>query len=159
MARAGGPVTLVRNGTIQTRWVYHAYIPRLIAILAFAVMLTACKKKPPVTLDLRSRIAAANPSQYCHKPDACFNPGILAIETGYVVTIFVGNKPQSTTLRAEALRDHLLSLPMSAWPEGPKAVISPSDDVYDSQAVYRNLKEAEQVCRSLGLDVETSPGG
>ena len=75
-----------------------------------------------------------------------------------MVTVFIGSKRQGTTLRTEALHDHLLSLPMSAWPEGSKVVISPSDDVYDPQAVYKNLKEAEQVCRSLGLDVETRPG-
>jgi hypothetical protein len=42
---------------------------------------------------------------------------------------------------------------------GPVILISPSDDVFDSNSVYKSLKEAERVCRSLGLDVQTRPGG
>jgi len=73
--------------------------------------------------------------------------------------VFTGNQPQSAAVSAEALGEYLTALPMSAWPLGPIVGISPSDDVFDSQAIQKNLERAQQICRSLGLDVQFHPGG
>jgi len=135
---------------------YHARVQRFIAILFFLVVLTACKSK---NTDLRARIAAANTSQFCHPPDACINPSILAFEKGYTVTAFVGGRPQYEVLHLTELREHLLNLPMSAWPQGPIIGISTSDDVTDWQLIQKNVKEAEKTCRSLGLEAQFRPGG
>jgi len=62
-------------------------------------------------------------------------------------------------MHPEELRERLLSLPLSAWPQGTKILISPSDDVMDWQSIQRNLRNAERTCRSLGLDVQLRPGG
>ena len=48
---------------------------------------------------------------------------------------------------------------MSAWPLGPIVGITPSDDVVDSQAIKKNLDQAERTCRSLNLDIQLRPGG
>ena len=132
---------------------------RIVFALLTALMLTACRTKREEAVDLRGRITAARTGQYCHVPDACFNPHILVLEGGYDVTTFEGNRPQHAMVRPEGLRDHLQSLPMSAWPQGPMILISPSDDVIDGSAIKKNLDEAERVCHSLGIDVEFRPGG
>jgi len=130
-----------------------------VAALVLVLGLTACRTKSHDTPDLRARITTANTSQYSHSPDACFNPHILAVDDGYVVTIFAGNRPSHAVLHAEALRKYLMALPMSAWPRGPIIEISPSDVVMDSHSVQKNLEQAQQICRSLGLDVQLRLGG
>jgi hypothetical protein len=127
--------------------------------LALLFTVTGCTKKPQQKMDLRARITAASTSQYCHSSNACFSPHILVIEKGYFVTVFTGDQPQSAAVSAEALGEYLTALPMSAWPLGPIVGISPSDDVFDSQAIQKNLERAQQTCRSLGLDVQFHPGG
>jgi len=127
--------------------------------LALVFAVTGCTKKPQQNVDLRARITAARTSQYCHSPNVCFNPHILVIEKGYFVTVFTGDPPQSAAVSAEALREYLTALPMSAWPLGPIVGISPSDDVFDSHAIQKNLERAQQTCRSLGLNVQFRPGG
>jgi hypothetical protein len=84
---------------------------------------------------------------------------MLVIEKGYFVTVFTGDRPQGAAVSAEALGEYLTALPMSAWPLGTIVGISPSDDVFDSQAIQKNLERAQQTCRSLGLDVQFHPGG
>ncbi len=127
--------------------------------LALLFTVTGCTKKPQQKVDLRARITAARTSQYCHSPNACFSPHILVIEKGYFVTVFTHDQPRSAAVSAEALGEYLTALPMSAWPLGPIVGISPSDDVFDSQAIQKNLERAQQTCRSLGLDVQFHPGG
>jgi hypothetical protein len=127
--------------------------------LALILLLTACKSGPSLASDLRARIGSVSASQKCLSPDPCINPHILSIESGYFITTFAGTKPRYAQVRAEALRDYLVGLPMSAWPRGPSVLISPTDDVTDWHAVQRNLEEAQRVCRSLGLDVKILPGG
>jgi hypothetical protein len=122
-------------------------------------IVAGCTKKPQERVDLRTRIIAARTSQYCHSPKACFNPHILVIEKGYFVTVFTGGRAQSTAVPTEALGEYLIALPMSAWPLGPFVGISPSDDVFDSQAIQKNLDQGQRTCRSLGLDVQFHPGG
>jgi hypothetical protein len=127
--------------------------------LALLFTVTGCTKKPQQKVALRARITAARTSQYCHSPNACFSPHILVIEKGYFVTVFTGDQPQRAAVSAEALGEYLTALPMRAWPLGPIVGISPSDDVFDSQAIQKNLERAQQTCRSLGLDVQFHPGG
>jgi hypothetical protein len=127
--------------------------------LALLFFVTGCTKKPKEKVDLRTPITAARTSQYCHSPNACFNPHILVVEKGYFVTIFAGDRPQRTVVSTEGLGEFLIALPMSAWPLGPMVGITPSDDVIDSQAIQKNLDLAQRTCRSLGLDVQFRPGG
>jgi len=126
--------------------------------LALVFIATGCTKKAQEKVDLRTRITTARTSQYCHS-NACFSPHILVIEKGYFVTTFTGDRAQSTAVSTEALGQYLIALPMSAWPVGPIVGISPSDDVIDSQAIQKNLDQAQRTCRSLGLDVQFRPGG
>ena len=79
--------------------------------------------------------------------------------SGYVVTVFAGDRPKSASVSTEALGEYLTALPMSAWPLGPIVGITPSDDVTDSRAIKNNLDQAQRTCRSLGLDVQFRPGG
>ena len=108
--------------------------------------------------NLRDRIVAADTSKYC-LPDACFNPHVLAVETGYEVTTFLGSKPQHAHVAAKDLAKYLQSLPMQVWPRGPSIAISPTDDVTDQHAVEQNFLAAQEVCRSIGLQVQVIPGG
>jgi hypothetical protein len=126
--------------------------------LALVCIAMGCTKKAQESVDLRSRIIAAKTSQYCHS-NACFSPYILVIEKGYLVTIFTGDRAQNTAVSTEELGQYLISLPTSAWPLGPVVGITPSDLVIDSQAIQKNLAQAQQTCRSLGLDVQFRPGG
>jgi hypothetical protein len=127
--------------------------------LVFLFFVTGCTKKSKEKVDLRSRITAARISQFCHSPNACFSPHILVVEKGYFVTVFAGDRPQSTAVSTEGLGEFLIALPMSAWPLGPIVGITPSDDVIDSQAIQKNLDQAQRTCQSLGLDVQFRPGG
>jgi hypothetical protein len=127
--------------------------------LVLILLATGCTKKSHEKVDLRTRIAAANPSQYCHSPNACFNPHILVVENGYFVSVFVGDKAHNSPVSTKALGDYLTALPIIDWPLGPTIGISPSDDVMESQAIQKNLDEARRTCRSLGLEVQFRPGG
>ena len=129
-----------------------------LSALALAVVIVGCTRKAQETLDLRTRITSATNSQYC-RSNACFNPHILVVESGYFVTVFTGERPQSASVSTEALRGYLVALPMGAWPLGPVVGITPSDDVIDSRAIQKNLGQAQRTCRSLGLDVQLHPGG
>jgi len=108
--------------------------------------------------NLRDRILTANTSNYC-LPDACFNPHVLAVESGYEVTTFVGSKPQYAHVAAKDLAKYLKSLPMQVWPRGPSIAISPTDFVTDGRAVERNFQAAQQVCHSLEHKVRVRFGG
>jgi len=110
-------------------------------------------------VNLRERIVEAHYVQYCHLPDACFNPHILAVESGYEVTTFIGSKPQYVHVPTKDLAKYLSGLSMRVWPEGPLIRISPTDDVTDWHAVEENLRAAEHLCHSMGLDVKILPGG
>jgi hypothetical protein len=101
---------------------------------------------------------AADTSKYC-RPDACFNPHVLAVENGYDVTTFLGSQPQHAHVSSRDLAEYLESLPMEVWPRGALIAISPTDDVTDQRAVSRNFYAAQQICRSLGLEVQVLPGG
>ena len=126
---------------------------------ALLVVLPGCKARFRETSDFRARIAAANTTQYCHPPLACSNPHILAFESGYLLTSFAGSTPRHEAVHPEELQEKLLALPMSAWPQGAKILISPNDDVMDWQSIQNNLGNAERTCRSLGLYVQLRPGG
>ena len=127
---------------------------RLTVGLVLCVTSASCGQKA----NLHDRIVAADTSKYC-LPDACFNPHVLAVETGYEVTTFLGSKPQHAHVAAKDLAKYLQSLPMQVWPRGPSIAISPTDDVIDQRAVTQNLDAAQQVCRSMGLQVQVLPGG
>jgi hypothetical protein len=109
--------------------------------------------------NLHDRIIAADTSKYCRLPDACFNPHVLAVESGYDVTTFIGSKPQHAHVAAKDLAKYLQALPMQVWPRGPSIAVSPTDDVTDPQAVEQNFYAAQQVCRSIGLEVQVLLGG
>src|SRR5690242_2277366 len=87
--------------------------------LALLFCVSGCTKKSKERVDLRTRITAAGTSQYCHSPNTCFSPHILVVEKGYFVTVFAGDRPQSTAVSTEALGEFLIALPMRAWPLGP----------------------------------------
>lgn len=125
--------------------------------LALVFVVAGCTKKSQPKADLRTRITSARNSQSCRS--TCFSPHILVIETGYFVTVFTGDRPQSKAVSTEALGEYLAALPMSAWQLGPVVGITPSDDVIDSRAIQKNLDQAQRTCRSLGLDVQIHPGG
>jgi hypothetical protein len=108
--------------------------------------------------NLRGRIAAARTSRYC-AANACYNPSVLALETGYGVTTFAGSKPQYVNVPPTELAKYLESLPMQAWPRGPVVEITQTDDVSDAHALYRNFSAAQQICRSMGLEVQIRPAG
>ena len=129
----------------------------LIALTAgvfLCLTFVSCRQQP----SLHDRIIATDTSKYC-LPDACFNPHVLAVETGYDVTTFLGAKPQHAHVPTEGLAKYLQSLPMQVWPRGPSIAISPTDDVTDQHAVEQNVLAAQEVCRSIGLQVQVLPGG
>lgn len=150
-SQVAGWLAFHRATMLFSRHTFCALVLLLIAV--------GCTKKPQEKVALRTRITAAKTWQYCHSPNECFSPHILVIERGYFVTVFAGNRPQSTAVSTEALGGYLTALPMSAWPLGPVVGISPSDDVIDSKAIQKNLEQAQRICRSLGLDVQFRPGG
>ena len=84
---------------------------------------------------------------------------MLAVETGYDVTTFLGSKPQHAHVAAKDLAKYLQALPIQVWPRGPSIAISPTDDVTDQHAIDQNFLAAQQVCRSMGLEVQVLPGG
>ena len=126
--------------------------------LTFGLVLCVTSASCRQQANLHERIIAADTSKYC-LPDACFNPHVLAVETGYDVTTFLGSKPQHAHVAAKGLAKYLQSLPMQVWPRGPSIAISPTDDVTDQHAVEQNFLAAQEVCRSIGLQVQVIPGG
>jgi len=54
---------------------------------------------------------------------------------------------------------YLESLPMQVWPRGPLIEITPTGVVTDERALYRNFNAAQQIFRSMGLEVQVRPGG
>lgn len=75
------------------------------------------------------------------------------------VTTFLGSKPQHAQVLAKDLAKYLQALPMRASPRGPSISVSPTDDVTDQHAVEKDFYSAQQICRSIGLDVEVRLGG
>jgi hypothetical protein len=128
-------------------------LPLLTTIL-FVFSSASCRQRA----NLHDRIMAAKTSQYC-VAEACFNPHVLAVERGFVVTTFSGARPQHAIVKPEELGSYLESRPMQAWPRGPSIEVSPTDVFADERAVRRNLDAAQQVCRSMGLQVQVLPGG
>ena len=126
--------------------------------LTFGLVLCVTSASCRQNVNLRDRIIATDTSKYC-LPDACFNPHVLAVETGYEVTTFLGSKPQHAHVAAKDLADYLQALPMQVWPRGPSIAISPTDDVTEQHAVEQNFLAAQEVCRSIGLQVQVIPGG
>ena len=84
---------------------------------------------------------------------------MLAVETGYEVTTFLGSKPQHAHVAAKDLAKYLQALPMQVWPRGPSIAISPTDVVTDQRAATQNFDAAQKLCRSIGLQVQVLPGG
>ena len=123
--------------------------------VAVCLIFPSCGQKA----NLHDRIIAADTSKYCHLPDACFNPHVLAVESGYDVTTFLGSKPQHAHVSAKDLAKYLQALPMQVWPRGPSITITPTDDVIDRNAVEQNFYAAQEVCRSMGLEVQALLGG
>jgi hypothetical protein len=111
------------------------------------------------TLNLHDRIVAASTSQYCSAPGACYNPIVLALETGYDVTTFVGSTPNRASVPPAELAKYLESLPMQVWPLGPMIELTQTDEVSDAPTLYKNFSRAQQICRSMGLEVQVRPGG
>jgi hypothetical protein len=131
---------------------------RLVLMTVLALLVLGCRKNDKLP-SLHDRIIAARTSQYCHSPDVCINPSVLAVEDGYFVTAFQGNNVRHAHIPAEDLARYLQELPMQAWPQGPSIVVSPSDDVTDGKAVQQNFQLAQQLCRSLGLELHVRLGG
>jgi hypothetical protein len=129
----------------------------LLVGLAVCLLGSSCRKSQES--NLHDRIMAAHTSQYCRPPDACSNPHVLAVESGYIVTTFLDSKPQHAQVPAKDLAKFLQTLPMQAWPRGPSIALSPTDVVTDQHAVEQNLHAAQQVCGSLGLEVQVLRGG
>jgi hypothetical protein len=126
--------------------------------MTLCLLASSCRKSGQEP-SLHDRIMAAHTSQYCRPPDACSNPHVLAVEDGYNVTTFLGSKPQYAQVAAKDLAKYLQALPMQAWPRGPSIAVSPTDDVTDQHAVEQNLHAAQQLCGSMGLEVQVLPGG
>jgi hypothetical protein len=129
-------------------------MPLTAGVVFLCLIPVSCRQN----VNLRDRIISADTSKYC-LPDACFNPHVLAVETGYDVTTFLGSKPQHARVPTKSLAKYLQSLPMQAWPRGPSIAISPTDDVTDQHAVEQNFLAAQRVSRSMGLQVQVLPGG
>jgi hypothetical protein len=126
--------------------------------MALCLLASSCRKKGD-TPNLHDRIMSAHTSQYCHLPDTCSNPHVLAIESGYDLTTFLGSKPQHAHVAAKDLVTYLQALPLQVWPRGPSISVSPTDDFIDQHAINQNLLAAQQLCRSLGLEVQVLLGG
>src|SRR5579863_7190607 len=131
---------------------------RFILGVAVCLLASACRKSEQQS-NLRERIEAANFSQYCHPPDGCFNPEVLAVDNGFEVTTFLGSRPQHGHVPAKYLGAYLNALPMQAWPRGAMIGVGPTDDSADPHTVEQNFEAARQLCGSMGLEVRVRPGG
>jgi len=126
--------------------------------MSLCLLNSSCRKSSQEP-NLHDRIMSAHTPQYCQPPDACSNPHVLAVESGYIVTTFLGSKPQQAQVPAKDLAKYLEALPLQAWPRGPSIAVSPTDVVTDQHAVEQNLHAAQQLCGSMGLEVQVLPGG
>ena len=126
--------------------------------MALCLLASSCRKSGQEP-NLHDRIMAAHTSQYCRPSDACSNPHVLAVESGYNVTTFLDSKSQHAQVPAKDLAKYLQALPMQAWPRGPSIAISPTDVVTDQHAVEQNLHAAQRLCGSMCLEVQVLPGG
>jgi hypothetical protein len=125
--------------------------------VVLCLLASNCKRAADAP-NLYERIVTASASRVC-TDSTCFNPHVLAHETGYDVTTFRGSKPQYAHIPMKKLAEYLQALPMQAWPRGPSITISPTDVVIDPHAVEDNFIAAERLCRCLGLQVQVRPGG
>jgi hypothetical protein len=57
------------------------------------------------------------------------------------------------------IEKYLESLPMQVWPRGPSIEITPTDEITDQRVLSRNFNAAQQIFRSMGLEVQVRPGG
>jgi hypothetical protein len=126
--------------------------------IAICLLASSCGTRGNA-LNLHDRIVAARTSQYCRTPAACYNPIVLTLETGYDVTTFVGSTPKRASVPPAELAKYLESLPMQVWPLGPMIELTQTDEVSDAPTLYRNFNNAQEICRSLGLEVQVRPGG
>lgn len=74
------------------------------------------------------------------------------------MTFFIGSKRQHSHVPAAKLAKYLEDLPMQAWPRGPYIEIQPLD-FGDIGKIDQNLEAAKQICRSMGLQVQSLLGG
>ena len=130
----------------------------LTVAMALCLLASSCRKTGQAP-NLHDRIMAAQTSQYCRPPDACSNPHVLAVESGYEVTTFLGSKSQYAHVPVKDLANYLEALPMQDWPRGPSIALTPTDVVTDEHTIEDKLHAAQQLCRSLGLEVQVLPGG
>ena len=100
-----------------------AHLPRFVYLIAALCLLSAGCREHGQHPNLHDRITAANTSKYC-LPDACFNPHVLAVESGYVVTIFLGSKPQHTNVPPKELTKYLQSLPCQRGRVDPQSKLA-----------------------------------
>ena len=126
--------------------------------MVLSLVSSSCRKSGEEP-NLHDRIVAAHTSQYCRLPNACANPHVLAVESGYYVTTFLGSKPQHTQVAVKELAKYLQALQVQDWPQGPVITVSPTDVETDPHAVEQNFYAAQQICRSMGLEVQVRPGG
>ena len=151
------PVRITNPGCRRPRQHRTRLIPLTVG-MALCVLTSSCRKSGQEP-NLHDRIMAAHTSQYCRPPDACSNPHVLAVESGYNVTTFFGSEPRHAQVPAKDLAKYLQALPMQAWPRGPSIAVSPTDVFADQHAVEQNLHAAQQLCHSMGLEVQVLPGG
>jgi hypothetical protein len=126
--------------------------------LSLGFLVSGCGKDVK-KLNLHDRIIAADTTRYCGADGRCFDPQVIADESGFNVTTFIGRKLHSAHVPAKDLASYLQTLPMEAWPGGPSVIISLTDVGTDPHAVEQNFNAAQQVCHSMGLDVHVHPGG
>jgi len=118
-----------------------------------ALVVVSCTSPP----SLHDHIVASQPKP-CDRAD-CINPHILAVEDGYELTTAFRGAFTHHHVRADDLSRALRALPMSAWPRGPEILITPTDVVDDGPLVQVRVRDAERICRELGLTPTIRPGG
>ena len=112
--------------------------------------------------NLHDRIAAYWQTATCPPKNTCKNPVIILHGPGIEVAVPSGNSGYEY-VRAEDLSNYLETLPLWAWPKGPRIAVRRSDVRFlhanqpnDTEAEYR-AKEDQQarivakVCAELGL--------
>ena len=133
-------------------------MPITVGMALLLLFSTSCRKSGQQP-NLHDRIGAADTSKYCRLPDACFNPFVVAVDGGYDVTTFLGSKPQHAHIPTKEVTRYLQALPMQAWPRGPSIEVSLTDFSIDQHAVEQNFYAAQQLFRSMGLEVHVRPAG
>jgi hypothetical protein len=145
-------------GSLCDLTLQHSRLIPITVVIVLCLLAPSCSRTGQVS-NLHDRIVAAHTSQYYHPPDACYNPNVLVVETGYDVTTFVGSRSQHANVPPMEIAKYLASLPMQVWPRGPLIEITPTDDVTDQGTLYRNFNAAQQIFHSMGLEVQVRPGG